>query len=58
MPFVSWKGRNHSSGEADEPHQLEIVRVNELPLINMWVLGFTSSCGLEGGMLCIELRSA
>lgn len=58
MPFASWKGRSHPSGEADEPHQLEAVRVNELPVVNMRALGLTSRCVLGGGVLCVKLRSA
>lgn len=55
--FASWKGRSHPSGEANEPHQLGIIKVNELPLINRGALGLVSRCVLGGGVLSIKLRS-
>lgn len=58
VPFISWKGRSHPSGEADEPHQLEIVQGNELPLIDVCALGSTSRCVFGRDMLCVDLRSA
>lgn len=46
-------GREGSpSGEADKPLQLETVRVNDLPLINMCALALTSRWVLGGCVLC------
>lgn len=36
---AAWKSSRCPSGDADEHHQLETVRVNELPLINTCGLG-------------------
>lgn len=58
VPFISWKGRSHPSGEADEPHQPEIVQGNELPLIDVCALGSPSRCVFGRDMLCVDLRSA
>lgn len=52
-------GREGSpSGEADKPLQLETVRVNDLPLINMCALALTSRGVCLEDVYYAMLRSA